>query len=28
MCKVETDAIAGWMRRSDIWGVYPDEKVP
>jgi SH3-like domain-containing protein len=28
MCKVETDAISGWMRRSDIWGVYPDEKVP
>jgi len=28
MCKVETDAVSGWMRRSDIWGVYPDEKVP
>ena len=28
MCKVETDEVSGWMRRSDIWGVYPDEKVP
>jgi SH3-like domain-containing protein len=28
MCKVETEEISGWMRRSDLWGVYPDEKVP
>jgi SH3-like domain-containing protein len=28
MCRIETDDIAGWMRRTDIWGVYPDEKVP
>src|SRR6266581_2664770 len=27
-CRVETDALSGWMRRSDLWGVYPDEKVP
>ena len=27
-CRVEADDIAGWMRRSDIWGVYPDEIVP
>ena len=27
-CRVETDDIAGWMRRSDIWGVFPDETVP
>jgi len=27
-CRVETDDISGWMRRSDIWGVYPDETVP
>jgi len=28
MCRIEADNIAGWMRRSDLWGVYPDEKVP
>ncbi len=28
MCRIETDALSGWMRRSDLWGVYPDEKVP
>ena len=28
MCRVEANDIAGWMRRSDLWGVYPDEKVP
>jgi len=27
-CRVETDSLSGWMRRSDIWGVYPDETVP
>lgn len=27
-CRVEADDISGWMRRTDIWGVYPDEKVP
>jgi SH3-like domain-containing protein len=26
-CRVETDALSGWMRRSDLWGVYPDETV-
>ncbi len=28
MCRVEADAVSGWMRRTDIWGVYPDETVP
>ncbi len=28
MCRVEADDTSGWMRRSDIWGVYPDETVP
>jgi SH3-like domain-containing protein len=28
MCRVEANDISGWMRRSDLWGVYPDEKVP
>ena len=27
-CRVETDDASGWMRRSDIWGVFPDETVP
>jgi SH3-like domain-containing protein len=28
MCRVEANEMSGWMRRSDLWGVYPDEKVP
>ena len=27
-CRVETSSVSGWMRRADLWGVYPDEKVP
>ena len=27
-CRIETDNLSGWMRRSEIWGVYPDEAVP
>ena len=27
-CRIETDDISGWMRRTDIWGVFPDETVP
>jgi SH3-like domain-containing protein len=27
-CRVETDDVSGWMRRTDIWGVLPDETVP
>jgi SH3-like domain-containing protein len=27
-CKIETGDITGWMRRSDVWGVYPDEAMP
>jgi SH3-like domain-containing protein len=27
-CRVEADEVSGWMRRSDIWGVFPDETVP
>src|SRR5213595_1179337 len=23
-CRVETDTLSGWMRRSDLWGVYPN----
>ena len=26
-CRLETEALSGWMRRSDLWGVYPDETV-
>src|SRR5437773_974097 len=27
-CKIETGDISGWVRRSDVWGVYPEETVP
>jgi SH3-like domain-containing protein len=27
-CRVETDNLSGWMRKSDLWGVYPDETLP
>ena len=27
-CKVETGEVTGWMRRSDVWGIYPEETVP
>jgi SH3-like domain-containing protein len=27
-CRVETDDVAGWLKRGDLWGVYPDETVP
>jgi SH3-like domain-containing protein len=27
-CKIETGDVSGWVRRSDVWGVYPDETVP
>ena len=27
-CRVETPDVSGWMRRTDLWGVYPDETVP
>jgi SH3-like domain-containing protein len=26
-CHIETPAAGGWVQRSEIWGVYPDEKV-
>jgi SH3-like domain-containing protein len=26
-CRVETGGIKGWLRRDEIWGVYPDEVV-
>jgi SH3-like domain-containing protein len=27
-CRIEAQSVSGWMRRADLWGVYPDEKVP
>jgi SH3-like domain-containing protein len=27
-CRVEATGISGWLRRTDIWGAYPDENVP
>jgi SH3-like domain-containing protein len=26
-CRIEAADIAGWVQRSDVWGVYPDEAV-
>jgi SH3-like domain-containing protein len=26
-CRIETADITGWVQRSEIWGVYPDEAV-
>jgi len=26
-CRIETAQVSGWMRRADLWGVYPDEDV-
>jgi SH3-like domain-containing protein len=27
-CRVEAQDLKGWLRRSEVWGVYPDEVVP
>jgi SH3-like domain-containing protein len=27
-CRVDAGEASGWMRRADLWGVYPDESVP
>jgi SH3-like domain-containing protein len=27
-CRIEAQGIKGWLERSEIWGVYPDETVP
>lgn len=27
-CRIETASVSGWMRRTDLWGIYPDEQVP
>lgn len=27
-CRIESDSVSGWMRRADLWGVYPDEELP
>jgi len=26
-CRIEATGISGWLLRSDVWGVYPDEVV-
>ena len=26
-CRIEAADIAGWLQRSEVWGVYPDEIV-
>ena len=27
-CRIETGDLGGWVRRVDVWGVYPDESLP
>lgn len=27
-CRIEAGDTSGWVRRSEVWGVYPDEAVP
>jgi SH3-like domain-containing protein len=27
-CRIETDDVTGWIRRTELWGVYPDESLP
>jgi SH3-like domain-containing protein len=27
-CRIDANDVSGWVRRSDVWGVYPDETVP
>jgi SH3-like domain-containing protein len=27
-CRVAAGGVSGWMRRGDLWGVFPDETVP
>jgi SH3-like domain-containing protein len=27
-CRIEAAEITGWVQRSEVWGVYPDEVVP
>ena len=27
-CRVEAAKLSGWLRREQVWGVYPSEKVP
>jgi SH3-like domain-containing protein len=26
-CRIEAIDISGWVQRSEVWGVYPDEAV-
>jgi SH3-like domain-containing protein len=27
-CRIEAAEITGWVQRTEVWGVYPDEVVP
>jgi SH3-like domain-containing protein len=27
LCRIDVNGYKGWLARSDLWGVYPDEKV-
>ncbi|HKO07147.1 MAG TPA: SH3 domain-containing protein [Alphaproteobacteria bacterium] len=26
-CRVEVGGYRGWLKRTEFWGVYPDEKI-
>jgi SH3-like domain-containing protein len=26
-CQISGDGFTGWIEQSDLWGVYPDEKI-
>jgi SH3-like domain-containing protein len=26
-CRVETTGVGGWLKRGEVWGIYPDEVV-
>ena len=26
-CRIEVSGVRGWLKRAELWGVYPDEKV-
>ena len=27
-CRIDAGSIAGWIKRTDLWGVYPEETIP
>jgi SH3-like domain-containing protein len=27
-CRIDTGSVSGWIKRADLWGVYPHEAIP